>query len=75
MKKQFEMLLSWKEKVRESNKKNLLKFEQLRSQICLLKDENEKYRQCLQDPEKKVRVQLSKQAYTLVPIWNFQQLL
>lgn len=68
MKKQFEMLLSWKEKVRESNKKNLLKFEQLRSQICLLKDENEKYRQCLQDPEKKVRVQLSKQAYTLVPI-------
>lgn len=68
MKKQFEMLLSWKEKVRESNKKNLLKFEQLHSQICLLKDENEKYRQCLQDPEKKVRVQLSKQAYTLVPI-------
>ena len=54
MKKQFDNLLAWKEKIRDSNKANLLKFDQLRTQLGLLKQENEKYKQCLQDPHMKV---------------------
>ncbi|XP_052781085.1 optineurin-like [Mya arenaria] len=52
MKKQFSMLLQWKGKVRESNQQNLQRFEALQRQILQLGAENEKYKQCLQGPEK-----------------------
>jgi hypothetical protein len=54
MKKQFQMLLQWKEKVNNSNKQNLLRFEHLHRQINLLKLENEKYKQALESPDKQV---------------------
>ncbi|XP_045167332.2 optineurin-like [Mercenaria mercenaria] len=52
MKRQFQMLLQWKEKVRESNRQNLLRFEQLHRQINVLKLENEKYKQVLDSPDR-----------------------
>lgn len=55
MKRQFQMLLQWKEKVRRSNQENLLRFEQLHRQINVLKIENEKYKQVLESPDKQVR--------------------
>lgn len=58
MKRQFQMLLQWKEKVRDSNKQNLLRFEQLHREINILKMENEKYKQCLESPDKKVNTVL-----------------
>ncbi|WAR26513.1 OPTN-like protein [Mya arenaria] len=46
----------WKGKVRESNQQNLQRFEALQRQILQLGAENEKYKQCLQGPEKQVLV-------------------
>lgn len=63
MKKQFQMLLQWKEKVRESNKQNLLRFEQLHRQINILRLENEKYKQCLESPDKQGSVLEELQAH------------
>jgi len=48
------MLLAWKAKARESNQQSLDRFEAMGRQIALLKSENEKYRQCLQGPDKQV---------------------
>ncbi|KAL4227194.1 hypothetical protein ACF0H5_015167 [Mactra antiquata] len=56
MKRQFQMLLQWKDKVRESNKQNLIRFEQLHREINILKMENEKYKQCIDSPDKKSTV-------------------
>ena len=59
MKRQFQMLLQWKEKVRDSNKQNLLRFEQLHRQINILRVENEKYKQALSSPDKEVNMILN----------------
>ncbi|KAH3819413.1 optineurin-like isoform X3 [Dreissena polymorpha] len=51
MKKQFQVLLEWKEKVKDSNQQNLTRFERLQREIAILRSEKEKYKQYVTSPD------------------------
>ena len=55
MKKQFNVLKDWKEKVRGSNQANLRKFEELKQKISEQARENEYLRQQMLPKEAQVR--------------------